>query len=199
MGNVREPVKESSKEKKKRIIEKGFQLMCEKGYHNVSCVDIAIASQVSTGIIYQYFKDKKDIFIAGSQQYYKKWMFPMLDILTKEKITQENIDKILNQMVEESIQIHTLTKKAHKELISMRCLDQEAFHIFSNSEEEMTERIVNHLQQGNSIKEKVHLTLHLIDMISHEIVYHKHENYNYEKMKTETIQTIKFILKDVLS
>ena len=123
----------------------------------------------------------------------------MLDILTKEKITQENIDKILNQMVEESIQIHTLTKKAHKELISMRCLDQEAFHIFSNSEEEMTERIVNHLQQGNSIKEKVHLTLHLIDMISHEIVYHKHENYNYEKMKTETIQTIKFILKDVLS
>lgn len=30
MGNIREPIKKSSIEKKERIIKKGFELMCEK-------------------------------------------------------------------------------------------------------------------------------------------------------------------------
>lgn len=81
MPNVREPIKESSKEKKQKIIDIGFKLMCEKGYHNVSCVDIAASANVSTGIIYQYFKDKLDIFIAGTKLYSEKLMFPMLNAL----------------------------------------------------------------------------------------------------------------------
>ena len=66
MGQIREPIKKSSIEKKNKIIEKGFELMCTKGYHNVTCVDIAKYAGVSTGIIYQYFKDKRDIFIPES-------------------------------------------------------------------------------------------------------------------------------------
>ena len=55
MSEVREPIKKSSILKKEKIIEKGFELMCEKGYHNVSSVDIAKYTGVSTGCIYQYF------------------------------------------------------------------------------------------------------------------------------------------------
>ena len=62
MGEIREPIKKSSIEKKNKIIEKGFELICNNGYYNVNCCDIAKYSGVSTGIIYQYFKDKKDIF-----------------------------------------------------------------------------------------------------------------------------------------
>lgn len=47
MGNIREPIKKCSIEKKERIIKKGFELMCEKGYHNVNTVDIAKYSNVS--------------------------------------------------------------------------------------------------------------------------------------------------------
>lgn len=43
--------------------------MCEKGYHNVNTVDIAKYADVSTGIIYQYFSDKRDIFIEGTKNY----------------------------------------------------------------------------------------------------------------------------------
>ena len=63
MGEIRIPIKKSSIEKKERIIKLGFELMCLKGYHNVTCVDIAKYANVSTGIIYQYFKDKHDIFV----------------------------------------------------------------------------------------------------------------------------------------
>lgn len=76
ISEIREPIKKSSIEKKEKIIKKGFELMCDKGYHNVSCVDIAKYVSVSTGIIYQYFKDKRDIFIAGTKEYVNNIMFP---------------------------------------------------------------------------------------------------------------------------
>ena len=41
MGEIRNPIKKNSIEKKNKILEKGFTLMCEKGYHNVNSVDIA--------------------------------------------------------------------------------------------------------------------------------------------------------------
>lgn len=67
MENVktREPQQKRSIEKKNRIIETGFRLMCENGYQKTTTADIAKAAGVSTGIIYSYFKDKRDIFICG--------------------------------------------------------------------------------------------------------------------------------------
>ena len=56
--------KQAFVEKRNKIIEKGFELMCEKGFYNISTPDIAEAAEVSTGIIYQYFNDKKDIFTS---------------------------------------------------------------------------------------------------------------------------------------
>ena len=104
MGNdEREPIKKNSIEKKNRIIEKGFELMCNKGYHNVSCVDIAKYSNVSTGIIYQYFKDKRDIFIEGVKDYSNKIMFPMIDILDTKSIDKKNLENIISDMIDSFI------------------------------------------------------------------------------------------------
>ena len=69
MGKVREPSRKSSIEKKEHIIEIGFHMICERGYHHVSTVDIAKKAGVSTGIIYQYFQDKHDILLAGIRKY----------------------------------------------------------------------------------------------------------------------------------
>lgn len=40
MSEVGEPIKKKSVSKKERIIKKGFELICNKGYHNVSYADI---------------------------------------------------------------------------------------------------------------------------------------------------------------
>ncbi len=196
MPNVREPIKESSKEKKQKIIDVGFRLMCEKGYHNVSCVDIAASANVSTGIIYQYFKDKLDIFIVGTKLYSEKLMFSMLNALENKNITKENFDKILRNMVDDAIRVHTLTKNAHKELMSMSCLDNEVFAIFNFNEEAATEKLVNNFPNTINIKEKVHLLINMVDNLCHEIVYHHHDGYDYEFMKEETIKLIEYMMED---
>ena len=71
---TREPQQKRSIEKKNRIIEVGFLLMCEKGYQKTTTADIAKAAGVSTGIIYSYFTDKHDIFMDGLKAYSQKMM-----------------------------------------------------------------------------------------------------------------------------
>ena len=157
MGEIRNPIKKSSIEKKNKILEKGFTLMCEKGYHNVNSVDIAKYAGVSTGIIYQYFTDKRDIFIEGVKNYSSNIMFPMIDILDNTKIDKNNLEKILNIMIDSFIDTHKMSKKAHEELIAMSHIDDEINQIFKDNELKMNEKIVNTLKYNNfNVKNKKH-------------------------------------------
>ena len=86
MSEPRMPVQKRSVEKRERIIRNGFELMCNNGYFNTTTSDIAKYVGVSTGIIYQYFNDKKEIFIEGFSKYSDDIMFPILDILKNNTI-----------------------------------------------------------------------------------------------------------------
>ena len=195
---TRIPTQKRSIEKRNRIIEKGFELMCEKGYYNTSTPDIAESAGVSTGIIYQYFNDKKDIFIEGIKQYSNSIMFPMINVLESQKIEINNFDKLLNTMIDKFIETHTISKKAHEELIAMSHLDNDISAIFKNFEFETTEKIVTLLENNNiyleNPREKVHIIINMVDNLCHEIVYHKHPQINYDIMKNEVINIIKNIL-----
>ena len=200
MGEIRNPIKKNSIEKKNKILEKGFTLMCEKGYHNVNSVDIAKYAGVSTGIIYQYFTDKRDIFIEGVKNYSSNIMFPMIDILDNTKIDKNNLEKILNSMIDSFIDTHKMSKKAHEELIAMSHIDDEINQIFKDNELKMNEKIVNTLKYNNfnvkNLNEKVHIIIGLIDNFCHETVYHAHKSLNYDEMKKEVINIVLYLLKD---
>lgn len=200
MGEIRVPIKKTSIEKKNRIIKKGFELMCEKGYYNVTCVDIAKYSDVSTGIIYQYFNDKRDIFLEGVKDYATKIMFPMNHILLKEKINKDNINEILSTMIDNFIKTHTMKKQAHEELMAMSHLDQDVANIFNENEINMTNNIYLLLKNSgfndNNLKEKIHIIIGIIDNYCHEVVYHKHNDLDYNEMKSEIIKTITMLIAE---
>ena len=197
---VREPIKKNSIEKKQRIISKGFTLMCEKGYHNVNTVQIAKYAGVSTGIVYQYFTSKKDIFIEGVKEYSNNIMFPMINILDNIVIDKNNIEMILSKMIDSFINTHTLKKEAHEELMAMSYLDSNVAAIFKESELVMTEKIskilVNSGFKSTNIKEKVHILIGLVDNYCHEVVYHKHNIINYDVMKSEILSLAISLLEE---
>lgn len=199
MSEIRIPTQKRSIEKRNKIIEKGFELMCNNGYYNTNTNEIAKYAGVSTGIIYQYFNDKKDIFMAGIENYANKIMYPMLNTLKTQKIDLNNLDEILSDMIDNFIKSHTISKKAHEELMAMSHLDEDVKNIFKNSELEMTNKIVSLLENNeittNHLKEKVHIIIGVIDNLCHEIVYHKHEQLNYDIMKKEVINLITSMLK----
>lgn len=194
MSEVREPIKKTSIAKKERIIKKGFELMCNKGYHNVSCVDIAKYANVSTGIIYRYFNDKRDIFIEGTKDYADKIMFPMLGIIDNKDVDKKNIREVFVKMIDSYIKTHTIKKEPHEELMAMSCLDKDIANIFNDREMLLTMKVSSILIKGGfndkNIEEKVHLLIGIIDNYCHEVVYHKHKDLNYDVMKEELLDII---------
>lgn len=199
MSDTRMPTQKRSIEKRNRIIEKGFDLMCEKGYYNVSTPDIAEAAEVSTGIIYQYFNDKKDIFIEGVKNYSNSIMFPMHSVLENEDLKIDNIEAVVRRMIEAYVKSHTISKKAHEELMAMSHLDEDVANIFKNSELELTNKIVSIIKNNNiKIKnpiEKIHIAIGIIENLCHELVYHKHKDLDYDVMQNEVVKIITNILK----
>lgn len=200
MGNkdIRNPIQKRSIEKKEKIIKAGFELICDKGYYNTNTAEIAKSAGVSTGIVYQYFNDKHDILIEGIKKYANFIFFPML-FTSKENLTKENIHIELKDMIDKFIKNHRLSKTAHEEIMSMIHLDKEVAEIFHNSEVEMTKTVTDFLLKSGfkveNLKEKVHISINLIDDLCHEIVYHKHNNMEYDKMIDIVIKTIENILK----
>ena len=173
--------------------------MCEKGYYNVSTPDIAEAAEVSTGIIYQYFNDKKDIFIEGVKNYSNSIMFPMHSVLENEDLKIDNIEAVVRRMIEAYVKSHTISKKAHEELMAMSHLDEDVANIFKNSELELTNKIVSIIKNNNiKIKnpiEKIHIAIGIIENLCHELVYHKHKDLDYNAMLDEVVKIITNILK----
>ena len=200
MKSTRIPTQKRSIEKRNRIIEKGFELMCEQGYYNTDTAKIAKYASVSTGIIYQYFNDKKEIFVEGAKNYSQQIMYPLIDILEKEKIDLDNVDKLIKDIINKLVKNHTISKKAHEELMAMSHLDEDIEEIFKQSELETTTKVVELLEKNN-IKSKnafvkVHIIIGILDNLCHELVYHKHNNIDYNVMTDIVINEIKNILKD---
>ena len=199
MSEIRMPTQKRSIEKRNRIIEKGFELMCEQGYFNTTMPDISKYADVSVGIIYQYFNDKKDIFMEGVKQYSNHIMYPMISLLESEKIEIKNLENLLKNIIKKFIENHNISKKAHEELLAMSHLDDDVAKIFKDSEYEMTEKIVVLLENNNiylqNPREKVHILWNIVDNFCHEVVYHKHSKINYDIMQDEVISIIMNILK----
>ena len=107
MSETRMPKQKRSIEKRNLIIKKGFELICNNGYYNTTTNDIAKYADVSTGIIYQYFNDKKEIFIEGIKNYSDSIMFPILDHLKETDIKIEKLDIILENMINIFIKKHS--------------------------------------------------------------------------------------------
>lgn len=199
MGNaeIREPIQKRSIEKKEKIIQAGFDLICQKGYYNTTTSEIAKSAGVSIGILYQYFKDKHDILIDGFKLYSNSIFFPMLQITDKNRnltITNSNISCVLKDMVNKFIRNHKISQTAHEEIIAMIHSDKEVAEIYHNSEMEMTNKIVQLLLESgikvDNINEKVHVAIGMIDNLCHEIVYHKHKQLDYDKMIDIVISSI---------
>lgn len=191
-NEVREPIQKRSIEKKDKIIKSGFDLICEKGYYNTNTAEIAKAAGVSTGIVYNYFKDKHDILIEGIKLYSNDIFFPMINL--DKNFDKQNLKETFYNMINSFIENHKLSQTAHEEIMTMIHSDKEIANFYHTHEIETTNRFTETLIQNGfnkeNLPEKVHITLGLIDNLCHEIIYHKHQNMNYDKMVEIVVNTI---------
>lgn len=193
MGIIREPQKVTSKEKKLKIIEAGLKIFGEKGYYNTNTAEIAKVAGVSTGIVYSYFKDKKDILLQVIALYFQNVFNPIktfLDNLQNAELNQE----IIEQFLQVAIKSHQDNYTLHEEVIALSHLDEDVHNKFLNFELTVSNTIekvlTDHNIKVNQMTERVHLAYNIVETLCHECVYHKHANINYDAMISLTTKTL---------
>lgn len=198
---IREPKQRRAINKKDRIIEAGFELICKNGYYNTNTAEIAKKADVSTGIVYQYFKNKHDILMEAIEKYGDDIFFPMLKLSYKE-INITNFNETIRNMIENYVTNHKVSKIAHEEIMAMVHSDKDIADYYYKRELEMTDTLKTILIKNNfseqNLYEKVHVMIGLIDNLCHEKIYHKHSSMNYDIMTDIVIENIEQLFKEDL-
>jgi len=61
-------------QRKQDILNYSKELFSQKGYYNTQISDIIKNARIARGTIYQYFKNKDDIFITLLKNFYEDWL-----------------------------------------------------------------------------------------------------------------------------
>lgn len=196
-AEVREPKQKRSIEKKNKIIKAGYELFCEKGYHNTNTAEIAKAAGVSTGIVYNYFRDKKDIFLSSVNIYFTQMIAPVYEML--QQVSNSNdLENILDQFIDSLMRAHTITFIAHEEMLAMAHSDHAVAELFLKKEEEVVNHLVKIIMNSalptTNPMEKVRIAFSMVENLCHESVYFRREGIDYDAMKRIVINSIIYML-----
>ncbi|MBQ9793253.1 MAG: TetR/AcrR family transcriptional regulator [Clostridia bacterium] len=190
---IRQPVQQRSIETKRKIIKAGYTLFSKNGFFKTNTAQIAKEAQVSTGIVYGYFQDKKDILKEVINEYITQVydpVFALLDNIGKK----EDVEKLIKDVLVLAEELHKNSSDIHRELESVAQSDEEINKTFVGLQDQVTLRFVEKLKAlnyKNITNENIHLAMNLIESYVHEVVYDKHLYINYDKLKQNVIFLIK--------
>lgn len=188
MEKIRQPQQERSIEKKNKIIEAAYEIFSEVGYYAANTPEIAKKAGVSTGIIYGYFKNKRDILSYVLKIYINKVALPVMDYFETLN-SDSDLKKAVSEVVDMTIDIHSSNANLHNILHSLAVTEKDINEDFINLEDHITSKASEKLSElgvkTDNIKEKVHISMNLIQSFAHENTYDKHKYLNYNAMKNE--------------
>lgn len=183
---VRKPKQTRSIETKKRIVEAGYDLFAAKGYFNTNTAEIAKHAGVSTGIVYGYFRDKRDILLEVLDIYVNKVFEPIFVILD-ELTNPIDFSALIDRFLDYAIDVHKNNAAIHEALHSLVPVDEAVKNRFTDLERKMTEHTVTCLEkcgvEKDGLTERVHLTIDNVQSFAHEVVFDDHAYIDYSKMR----------------
>jgi len=192
-NEVRQPRQERAIEKKNKIIKAGYELFSEVGYYGTNTAEIAKRAGVSTGIVYGYFQDKRDILISVLEIYIDNVFGPFSRLFDSLK-SPVNFELLVPEIVEKVIKTHKNNRKIHEALHSLSGSDEAVGTQFIALEDSITLKIADKFDKLNikieNAYEKIHFSLGIIQDFSHEYVFDKHEYIDYDVLKDMVCKTV---------
>ncbi len=196
---IREPRQVRAIKKKEAIIKAAYEVFSDVGFYNTNTADIAKKAGVSTGIVYDYFNDKKDILFYVIKIYIDDVKAPILEFLDsiKEPI---DIDKLIDEVINMTIDVHKINANIHNVLHSLADTHNDINEEFLELENMITcsgaQKLAELGFKSENLTEKVHLIMDMVRSYAHEFLYDKHDYINYDEMKKYVAKAIKTIICD---
>ena len=137
---IRQPKQERSIETKNKIINSAYKLFSKVGYHSTTTALIAKNPEVSTGIVYGYFLDKRAILLDVLELYINK-VFQPINAIFDNITLPVDFSKIIEESVKKTIEIHQENAQMHTTLHSLTGTDEEVNRRFVELEDNLTKQI----------------------------------------------------------
>lgn len=161
-------------------------MFTEVGYYGTNTVEIAKRAGVSTGIVYGYFQDKRDILICVLKIYIENVSAPLVDIV-RSKHGCATLNVLASEILDKTIELHEQYSKLHNTLHSLAATDEAVNAEFIKLENNITVQLSEQLREFgvkvDNITEKVHLAMNIVQSFAHEFVFDNHNYIDYPKMK----------------
>lgn len=193
MKEIRKPMQKRSIEKMNKISEAGFQLFCEKGYHGTNTIEIAKRANVSTGALYSYFRDKRDIYIAAFEQYLNSFSNTLFEKLENMK-QPFSLSIFIERWITIYIEVYAASNEALAQLRMVMIEDEKINRHFCDFENTYVSGIVAILNKNkilfNDLPEKVYASCILVDALCREKSSFPHDNLNDTVLETQIKKAI---------
>ena len=192
---TRIPKKTNSIDKKNRILDAGYYLVCENGYESITTPQIAHKAAVSVGTLYAYFSDKKAVMLEALSMFSKPILFPIYEILEKTEIKDNNIESAIKKFLKTTYDFRKMTRRSYENLIGMIHSDEDFLKIYVDMEEEYNKDIVawferNGISQEN-LNEKVFIINKLINSYADISTYTSNADIDVDKLNNSILEIIK--------
>lgn len=168
-------------------------MFSEVGYYGTNTVEIAKRAGVSTGIVYGYFQDKRDVMISVLQIYVDNAYLPVLDVMKGVGETLD-IEAIVPKIIDKTLETHEKNAKLHNTLHALAATDEMVNAKFIALEDDITEdiseQLIAHGVTLPNVKERVHLAMNVVQSFAHEYVFDKHPYIDYAAMRQTVCTTV---------
>lgn len=190
---IRQPKQSRAIEKKNKIIRAGYELFSEKGYFGSTTPEIAKLAGVSTGIVYGYFSDKRDILLCVLDIYLKEVSAPIMEVLNALSAPVDT-EKLIRDLMNKTIEQHVSHSRLHETLHSLTASDKDVSDRFLALENHVTRNVTAKLTglgvETDHCAEKVHFSMNAIQSFAHECVFDKHPYIDYDAMYEVVVRSI---------
>lgn len=182
-----------------KILAVGMDLLLKKGFHKITTDDIAKEAGLSTGIIYHYFKDKKDILICALEAHADNIFSDVLNVYRKSSLeVGGSFEDFLRQVFNYFLEYHKRNWEVHEEMESLYhsdpdialCLDNFWIKAFDM----LTELLISKGFSEVHLRDNIRMILNYIECYCHTYMRPVNENLDQDYMLDKTIKIIMELL-----
>ncbi len=182
-----------------KILAVGMDLLLKKGFHKITTDDIAKEAGLSTGIIYHYFKDKKDILICALEAHADNIFSDVLNVYQKNSLeVGGSFEDFLRQVFNYFLEYHKRNWEVHEEMESLYhsdpdialCLDNFWIKAFDM----LTELLISKGFSEVHLRDNIRMILNYIECYCHTYMRPVNENLDQDYMLDNTIKIIMDLL-----
>jgi AcrR family transcriptional regulator len=117
------PQQKRSIEKRERILESAYSLICSRGYNNTSTPEVAKEAGVSVGTVYAYFEDKHDLLMAVVDRYMRTFDAERDEAMASLRTSKDSLRDTLRHFIDRLVVVHEESKAFNLEQKALYYMD----------------------------------------------------------------------------